>query len=497
MNIDILLQVLKPETALFAVFGVLLGIVFGAIPGLNGLIGVSMLLPITFTLPPAEGLLLLGGIYMGGMYGGSITAILINVPGSVEATCTAWDGYPLAEMGRAREALYYSIYASTFGGLVSAIAMIFFTPSLAKMALKFGPPEMFLLGLCGLTVVGVLASQNIWKSMFALSIGILLKTVGIDIMTTTYRFTFGIRELKSGFNITALVIGLFCFAEMFRNIGQKKSATFVYKDIFIKRITALKLFFKKWFILIKSTLLGFLIGILPGIGGGTAIFVAYGEAKRSSSNPELFGKGNVEGIIAAESANNAVVGGSLIPLLALGIPGSSTAAIIGAALTSHGLIMGPNLFAKSQDVAYIFMYGMLVAVLAMAIVGIYGISLFPNILKIKMFYIIPAVLVFSLFGAYSVNFNTFDIFYSAIAGIMAVLFVHMEIPLSPIIIGFVLENLIEDNFRRSIVIANAQNKTLFGYIAGRPLCLIILAVLIIFSIIFLGTKKKKRANVVN
>ncbi|MDR1316004.1 MAG: tripartite tricarboxylate transporter permease [Spirochaetales bacterium] len=495
MNFEILMQVFQLDSIGLCIAGTILGIIFGAVPGLNATIGVSLLLPITFMLSPTAGLLMLGGIYMGGMYGGSITAVLINVPGAIEATCTAWEGYPMTLQGRSREALYYSIFASTFGGMVGILCLIFLTPPLAQVALKFGPPEMLIFALCGLAVVGVLASKNLWKSLFAMGLGLFLHTIGMDSMTTLYRFTFGIRSMASGLDIVAIVLGFFCFAEMFRNIGQKKAENFVYRDIFIKRSTVIIRMLKKWTVSVKASLIGLLIGILPGIGGGTAIFVAYGEAKRSSKNPELFGKGNVDGIIAAESANNAVVGGSLIPLLALGIPGSPTAAIIGAALTSHGLIIGPSLFLKSADVAYIFMYGMTFAVIGMMLVGTFGINLFPMILKINMFYLIPIVMVFALFGAYSINYNTFDVFVAVIVGAITILLVRFEIPLSPILIGFVLERLIEENFRRSLIIATAQKQNIIVYILTRPLSIILGIVLIVFIVYFFGKNKNEKKEI--
>ncbi|MBQ9196423.1 MAG: tripartite tricarboxylate transporter permease [Clostridia bacterium] len=492
MNVDILKIVFTPEMLLFALFGTFLGILFAAIPGLNCAVGVSLLLPVTFSLSPAAGLLMLGGIYMGGMYGGSITSILINVPGCVEATCTAWEGYPLTEQGRSREALYYSIFASTLGGLLGILCLIFLTPPLAKFALKFGSPEMFLLGLAGLTVVGTLAGENIWKSLFACALGLFISTIGMDSMTTVKRMTFGISALNTGIKSVSIVIGFYCFSEMFKNIGQKKSETFKFKDNPIKATTVIADIFKHWFLLIKSILLGILLGILPGIGGGTASFVAYGEAKRSAKHPETFGKGNPDGIIAAESANNAVVGGALIPLLTLGIPGSTTAAIIGAALTMHGLIMGPELFSMRPDVAYIFMYGMMLSVIAMGLIGAFGIKWFNKILKINMFYLIPIVIVFALFGAFSLSNNMTDVYTAVVFGIIGALLKAFDVPLSPVMIGVVLSQLIERNLRRTMKMSKAAGVNIVQYCAGRPGCIILFVILIAFIILFTNSRRKQK-----
>jgi putative tricarboxylic transport membrane protein len=309
----------------------------------------------------------------------------------------------------------------------------------------------------------------------------------------TKRLTFGgfLTDLSTGFTTIPICLGIFCFSEMFRNIGQKKAATYLYKDTPIKRLTVIKnILLKKPVLFLKSTFIGIVVGILPGVGGATAIFVSYGEAKRSSKQPELFGKGNPDGIIAAESANNALVGGALVPMLALGIPGSPTVAIIGATLTMHGLICGPELFVKRPEIAYTFMYGMLLTVVAMAIIGAFGIKYFSYILKFKMKYIIPVVLVFAMFGAYSLNNSLFDVFVAVAFGIIGVVCSLMEIPMAPLIIGVVLSPLIELNMRRGIQMANAANMSLPLYMLGRPLCIVLFIIMIAAFLIFFLMRRK-------
>lgn len=492
MDMDIFLQLLSPDIICFSLFGTILGIIFSAIPGLNAAVGISLLLPVTFVLPPAAGILMLGGIYMGGQYGGAITAILINVPGAVENTPTAWDGHPMAVQGRSREALYLSIFGSTFGGLVGVLALIFFTPPLANISLKFGSSEMLLVALAGLTVIGALAGKNVWKTLFATALGLFIATIGTDSISGVRRMTFGFWPLSAGINVISMVMGFYCFAEMFKSIGQKKAATFKFKDDPIKKLTVLKYMLSRWRIMLKSTILGLFLGIIPGIGGGTACFVSYSEAKRSSKDPDSFGKGNPEGVIATEVANNSVVGGALIPLLTLGIPGSLNAVLIGAGLMMHGLIPGPDLFMRRPDVAYIFMYGMLFTVVFMALIGTFGIRLFNQILKVSMQYLIPLILCFSIFGSFSINNSMFDVFVALIFGILGILLRAFDIPLSPLMIGTVLSQLIELNYRRSLVLASSQGVSLPIFMLGRPVNIIILIILAFFFFITVRSSLKKK-----
>ncbi|GHS92564.1 hypothetical protein AGMMS50276_00730 [Synergistales bacterium] len=495
MTLELLQRVFVLDVLALATLGTLLGIIFAAIPGLNAAIAMTLFLPVTYGMRPELALSFLGGVYMGGMYGGSITAILINVPGCVEATCTAYDGYPMTLQGRSREALYYSIFASTFGGFFGILALVLFTPPLASVALKFGPPEMMLLGMCGLTIIGCLSGNNVWKAVFMAALGLFLATVGTDMSSSVRRFTFGNRALTAGLSPLVVALGIFCFAEMFRDIGMRKAATFEYKDTPIKPSTVIyDILVTKTYLFCKSSLLGLFIGILPGIGGGTAVFTAYGEAKRSSKHPETFGAGNPEGIIAAESANNAVVGGALIPMLAIGIPGSPGVAIMGAALTTHGIICGPDLFTKRPDVAYIFMYAMFLTIVGMALMGIFGIKWFSYILKIDMYYLIPIVTAFAIFGAYSINNMVSDVLVAAISGTVAIVLMKLEFPVSPLIVGFVLSNLIEQNLRRTIQMAGIKQMNFISYLLQRPLSLILVVALIglitLFTFMNPNTKKK-------
>ena len=475
--IDIMLRLFNVDTLLLTAGGTLAGILLGAIPGLSGPIGVAILLPLTFGMDPVNGLLLLGGIYMGATVGGSISAILLNTPGTGEAACTALDGFPMAAQGRAKEALFYSIFSSFVGGLAGVLALLFLTPVLASFALKFGPPEMFMLGLAGLTIVGSLSGSRLSKGFFAVAFGILISLVGTDINTGQYRFTFGMRDLRAGIDLIPLIVGFFAIAEMV-TLTRTGSGSFV--DAPLQNIPFLRVVrdvMRRWTLILRTSLLGVGIGILPGTGGAVAAFVGYGEAKRISKSSQTFGKGNPEGIIAAESANNAAVGGSLIPLLALGIPGSATAAILYGALTIQGLVPGPELLTDYRDITLTFMSGMLITVFVMLAVGLVSARLFAPILKLNVVYIIPAVIIFSAIGVYSVRNSLLDLVLMMVFGLIGILFKKLEIPPAPVLLGSILGPMVELNFGRTLRFAEFDHQHFLVYLVSRPISAVLLVFL--------------------
>lgn len=497
MAYQVISQIFTPDMLLLVFGGVLMGVVLGAIPGMSGTIGIALLLPVTFNMEPAQAILTLGGIFMGGMYGGSITAILINVPGDLPATCTALEGYPMAKKGKALDALYYSIFSSMIGGLFGCAALCLFTPQLAKIALKFGPPEMFFCAMCGMAVVAALSGKNRWKAFFGAAFGMLISVIGMDPMSGVQRFTFGNIHVMSGVSTVPICIGMFCFAEMFNNIGNKVSNKVYYAKNSIKRRVVFKDVIRHWKLLVKSSAIGTFVGILPGIGASMAIFLAYGEAKRTSKTQDEipFGEGNKEGIIAAESANNALVGGTMVPMLALGIPGSPTAAMIGSALTIHGLMCGPDLFNNSADIAYVFMYGMIIATLMMAAIGTFGVKWFSYILKIKMEYLVPIVLVFATFGTYALNNNMFEVGAAIVLGIIGAIFKRFDVPCAPVVIGAVLCDMVELNMRRSADLAAIYGKDLLVYIFTRPLAIILAIIFVFLFVVFFSMGSDKKAKI--
>ncbi|MCI8510735.1 MAG: hypothetical protein HFE83_01900 [Lachnospiraceae bacterium] len=478
MFLSALTFAVSPISLCINLAGVILGILFGALPGLNGVVGVALLLPLTYNMNAAHGLMMLAGLYMGSTYGGSISAILLNCPGTGEAACTALNGNPLARTGRAREALSYSVLASGFGGLFGVIVMGLFTPILSKMALKFGPPELFLVCMAGLTVVGSLMGKSIGKGFFSVAFGLLLSIVGMDTITCNYRFTFGNLHLQSGLSLIPVSVGFFAIAEMLNLVcsAEEVSSVSEHKGNF-KTLDALRDTLRRWKIALKSAVIGTIIGILPGTGGAIASFIAYGEAKRTSKEADLFGKGSADGIIAPESANNAAVGGSFVPLLSLGIPGSATSAIIFGALTVHGLIPGPKLFAEHGDIVYALTLGLFLSTILMMVVGLGGVSIFSKILNIRTRYIVPAVLAFSVIGAYSARNSMFDVLIAVIFGIIGLLFKRNQIPIAPSVLGMILGNMAEQNLRRSLTVAHAKSLPIVSYILLRPISLVILVLL--------------------
>lgn len=457
--------------------GTLVGVVLGAIPGMNGGIGIAVCLPFTYSMAPAQGLAFLGGMYVGSSYGGSIAGILINVPGTAESACTTIEGYPMTVRGEGKKALYLSVLSSSFGSVVGLLALVFCAPLLADVAVKFGPPEMLLLSLCGLTIVGALTGKDIIRGMFAACFGLFLAMVGVDEASGQFRLYFGLRLLRGGVGLIPAVIGLFAVAEMMKQ-GISVSAKEGHSQIQLLPASVRKTWHFIWhdrmLLLLKSSAIGTFIGILPGTGGAISSFLAYGEAKGKDTEG-TFGKGNPDGIIASESANNAAVGGSLVPMLALGIPGSSTSAIMFGALTIHGLVPGQSLFSEHADIVYTFFGGMFLVTCFMLLIGIVGIPLFSSIVKIDIKKIIPFVLLFSLIGAYSVNNSVYDVGIAMMMGLVGVFFSRVGIPVTPVVLGLILGDLIESNFIRTVTIAGAEGVNPLVYMFARPLCLAILA----------------------
>lgn len=490
---DFILALLSIDTILIVIAGTLAGIVVGILPGLGGPTGVALLLPFTFSMSPVNALLLLGGVYMGSSYGGSVTAVLLNAPGTEAAAATSLEGYPLMKQGRAKEAIYLSLASSFMGGLFGVLVLLFFTPVLGRIALKFGPPEMFLLAMTGIAIIAALAGRNLAKGLAAGAAGVLLSTVGPDPMSGSSRLTFDFLPLEAGIQLVPCLVGLFAVAEMLSLALRAESSRL--SDVPQQDITLLEVFrsilAKKPFLLAKSSVIGTIIGIMPGAGAAVACFIAYGEALRSSKHPEQYGKGNPEGIIAAESANNAAVGGALVPLLALGIPGSTTCAILFGALTIHGLFPGPRLFVEHGEVVYTFMFGMCLTTFAMLIIGRVGANSFAKISDVPLKILVPVVLLLCFVGAYSVRNNSFDIVLTVAFGLLGLVYKISGIPVAPTVLGLILGPICEVGFRQGLTIAQAQQMSMFSYVLFRPLS-VILAVL--FALVLYTSFKAAKAQ---
>lgn len=488
-----LAQICTPTALLFILGGVVIGIVAGALPGLTPPIAIALTLPFTFGMDPTLALAALGGIYMAAEYSGSISAILLNTPGTAAAVCTAFDGYPLARQGRGQEALYLSIFASTVGGLFGVLVLFFFTPDLARLSLSFGNPEMFWIGVAGLSVVVCLAAKDLSRGMISVCLGLAIACVGEDSLTGEARFHFNSADMEAGIALVPALLGFFSISQMLSLLGERSSSiadVAPQKNVLWK--TLRYIFVKPW-LLLRSCLIGVLVGVLPGAGASVASLIAYSEAKRTSSQPEAFGSGAPEGIIAAESANNAMVGGSLVPLLAFGIPGSAAAAVLFGALTMNGLIAGPQLFIERPEVAYGFMVSFLPTLAFMLLIGAVGARWFAAILKAKTKYIIPAVLVLTIIGSYSVRNSLFDVWVTAACGLLGFFMLQLRFSMGPVVLGIILGPMIEFNLRRSLLIARSHDSIL-SYFFTRPISIVLMLITALLIILPLWRQHRERTK---
>lgn len=455
-NVQAALEIVLTVKTLLALFGgVVIGTVIGAIPGMTVTMGVALTLPFTFNMHPAVGILLLLGVYKGGVYGGSITAILIKTPGTPAASCTVLDGYPMSQNGEARKALDIALYASCFADFVSNISLILFAGVLASFALRFGPPEYFTLVVFSLTIIAGIAGDNMAKGMIAASLGLLLATVGLDLVYGTNRLVFGEVELMAGLNFIPVLIGLFALPEILNyyavRIEEKgqlqalegKGASFAdFKHCFKS--------------ILRGSVIGVVLGAIPGIGGAPAAFLSYSEARRTSANPNKFGTGEMEGVAAAEAGNNGTCGATMIPLLALGVPGDIVTAVILGAFMIHGLQPGPLLFTANLDLVYSLFIGIMISSVFLFIVGKCAIRIFSRIVLLPKRLLFPIVLVLCIYGCYAVNNNLFDILVMMLIGLLGFAMLRANIPAAPFLIAFVLGPLLEDNFRQSLLLSQGS-----------------------------------------
>lgn len=447
---------------MLAVFmGVTGGIAIGALPGLTATMGVALLVPFTFGRPPTESLAMLLGIYCGGMYGGSISAILLRTPGTPAGAATVLEGYPMGQRGEAGRALAMALFASFCGGMIGALIMTFLSPYVAGVALEFSYVEYFALALFGLSVIISISGTSIIKGIMSGFFGLLLATVGMDPISGFPRFTFGQMDLMEGPSFIPTLIGLFAVAELFSNIEnmgtiqriKAKIGQFLpsWADI---KVSAVNIF--------KSSLIGTGVGSVPGAGGDIAAFVSYAEAKRSSKHPEKFGTGLVEGVAATESANNACSGGAMIPLLSLGVPGDAVTAVLLGAFVIQGLQPGPLLYKEHLDVVYNVFASMIVANVVMLIVGAMGIRIFAKIIGVQKEILIPIIFVLSLVGSYAMRQNVFDVYLTIGFGVIGYLMQRYHYPLSPILLALILGPMAESNLRRSMVVSGGDWHILFS-----------------------------------
>lgn len=497
--VQVLLNIFAPMNILLCVFGVFMGILFGALPGFTGSMGIAVLLPLTFTMQPASALILLGALFCGSMYGGSISAILINTPGTPAAAATVLDGYPMAQKGRAGEALQESIIASFIGGIVGVVALLFLAPPLAKVSLMFGSPEYLLLAIFGLTIIASISEKSMVKGIISGLFGLTLAMVGTDPLLGAPRFTIGLPDLIDGVELIPVLIGLFAFPEILNIINsydknEKRNELPDIKNIKVGFPT-LKHLIKFAPIYLRSSIIGTFIGILPGAGGSIASFLSYNETRRASKHPELFGTGIPEGVAAAESSNNAVAGGALIPMLTLGVPGDSVAAIIMGGLMIHGLRPGGEFFSVNSNIAYTFILSLFLANIIMLLFGIFCAPYFTLVSGVPKHMLAAFIVLFTVIGSYALRSSMFDVYVMVFFGAVGFIMKQCGFDTVPVVLGLILGGLAENGFDQTLAITNNEN--VLGYIFSRPIC-VVLTIFTLASIlvpIIRALKAKKQTEI--
>ena len=459
---------------LLIVLATLGGILVGALPGLNATNGVALLLPFTITMEPIAAIAVLTTIYCAATFAGAITAILINTPGTSASATTCLDGYPLAQRGEAGRALGMAAVSSTIGGIISVLCLMAAAPLLAGAAYKFAPPEYFALTVFGLSMLASIGEESSIKSIMSGAFGVLLATVGIDLLTTVERFTFGMNELTEGIGFVPVMIGVFGIAELLTQAGQL--------GIVRERITlrAIQLpskadYQKTWKAILRSSGIGTFIGILPAEGATIASMIGYNEAKRWSKTPEEFGKGSIEGIAGSEAANNSATGGAMVPTLALGIPGSPTAAVILAGLMVHGLRPGPTMFTEQSTFVFAIFWSMLLVNVLFFFVGLYGARIFARATLIPLTILWPMVFLFSMVGAYALDQSIIDVWIALIFGVIGYLMKRYGFSVVSLAIGLILGGMLEKRLGQSMVMLDEQ----WWLIATRPLSLLFLVLTVL------------------
>lgn len=433
------------------ILGAVLGIIIGALPGLGPSIGLSLLIPFTYGLGPELSMLLMISLYMSAEYGGSISAILLSTPGTAAAAATVVDGYAMTRQGRASEALSISLTASTTGGIIGGIALLVLAMPLARLALQFGPAGYFALSLFGLCSVAALSSASLTKGLICTAFGLALAMVGIDPIAGTPRFTFGMFELYEGVPFLAALIGLFAVSEAMVMVENRALGKSVIRDKVGHVFMSLSLWKETWRTQIAGSVIGTLLGILPGVGASIACWIARDYARARSKNPEEFGKGAANGIAAPEAANNATVGGALVPLLALGIPGSPTTAIIIGAFIMHGLHPGPQLFTDAPALVYAILFGVIIAAIVQYIAGSLFLPILARTALLPDAVIAVGVMAFAVLGAFAIRNLMFDVYLMLGFGVLGYLMKKLDFPVPPVILAMVLGYLIESNYRTALV----------------------------------------------
>ena len=481
--------VFTPNILFMICIGTTAGIVIGALPGLTATMGVALLLPLTFGRPALEGLSMLMGIYCGAMYGGAISAILIRTPGTPAAAATVLEGYPMAKRGEAGRAMAMALFASFFGGVVGALIMTFASPFVSSIALEFGPVEYFALAIFGLSVIISISGRSLIKGMMSAFFGLLICTIGFDPISGYPRYTFGMVEMMEGPPFIPTLIGLFAVSEVFNEV-QKTAQLHQIKaklDQYLPSWADIKYCFKE---LCRSSIIGTVIGAIPGAGGDIAAFISYSEAKRASKHPERYGHGEIEGLAASECSNNSCSGGAMIPLLSLGVPGDAVTAVLLGAFVMQGMQPGPMLYKEHMDIVYQIFASMMLAQFAMQFIGMAGIQFFARVIMVDRSILTPSIFVLSAVGAFAMRSNIFDVYTTLAFGVMGYVMARYDYPLSPILLALILGPMAEANLRRAMVISGGDPAIL----VSRPIAVVLMVLAVVSLILAIKGHQKVEAK---
>jgi len=468
----------------WVLIGVLLGIIFGGTPGISTSMGIALMLPITFTMPLVPSIALILGLYVGGTSGGLITAILLNIPGTTASIATCWDGHPMAQRGEAGKALGIGILYSFCGGMISLLLLCTLAPAIAKVALKFGAVEYFAITLFSVALISSLSGKSLAKGLVAAMLGMAFTTVGSSPLDGALRFTYGNHALEAGFQLLPVLVGIYAVSEVLK-VAEKDKPLPPAREYKMRGFgVSLKQFREQFSNMVRSALIGTGIGILPGLGGNISNILSYSVAKQHSKYPEKFGTGIPDGIVAPETANNAVTGGALIPLLTVGIPGDPSTAMLLSALMVQGITPGPLMFSNYVDIVYAIFAIMLFANIIMIIAEYYGLRLFLKILLVPNYILLPIVLVMCVIGAYATNNRLFDVWSIIFFALIGYGLQKFKYPVSPFVLGYILGGLLEVNLRRALMVTKGSYLAFFE----RPIA----AVFFIITILFIGFMLRSR-----
>lgn len=507
---DVLLSaagdVLTLKNLLFMSIAMILGIVAGALPGFSATMAVALMVPFTFTMSPTSGLVTIGALYCATIFGGSFSAILLNTPGTPSSIGTTFDGYPMARQGRGEEAIYTATLASCVGGFIGTFMLILFALPLARVALRFGPPEFFWVSIFGLTIISSLSAESLTKGIAGGFLGLMISMIGIAPVGGDARFDLGVADFQGGVELISVLIGFFCIPEILRMARDPEQG---YEEVKVEdesgkpKTSPLRaawynvMAVKHWANVLRSSVIGGFVGILPGAGGNIANLVAYNETKRVASNPETFGKGNPQGVVATESSNNAVVEGAMVPLLALGVPGSPPAAIIYGALLLQGLTPGPELFTSRADITYAFLFSFFVSNAMIVVFGLpAGKWVYKAVVNIPTRVLVPSILLLTIVGSYAIRNNEMDVIVMFVCGILGYVLRELEFNAGPIVLGLILGPIAEKGFVQGLIMGNAVSADMPWLIFfTRPLSitLIVLSLLSVCWPLFRMMMDKKKA----